>query len=118
MYKNRLEERLRKSDTRFDFFIQDGIAGHVETNFEGFDSLFKKTLAQVEYDSKNAAPKKPKSFQQSEKSSKTIKGSGLIETKEEKKQRELENKARNELDDEEIERNRELLRGKYVCLLF
>jgi len=98
MYKNRLQE---------------GIAGHVETNFEGFDSLFKKTLAQVEYESKNAAPKKPKSFQQSEKSSKTIKGSGLIETKEEKKQREQENKAKDELEDEEIERNRELLRGKY-----
>ncbi|CAG5099770.1 Oidioi.mRNA.OKI2018_I69.XSR.g16677.t1.cds [Oikopleura dioica] len=101
MYKNRLE---------------DGIAGHLETNFDGFDSVFKKTLAQVEYDSKNAVPKKPRAFQQSEKSSKTIKGSGLIETKEEKKRREQEEsrmKQLDEPDEDEIQRNIERMKGSY-----
>ena len=96
MYKNRLE-------SGFDAILCG--------NYENFDLVFKKTLAQVEFNSKTAGPKKPRSFEQSEKSVKSVKGSGLIETKteaKERKQREAE------LTESDIQANLAKLKGKMV----
>ena len=96
LYKNRLES---------------GFNSILCGNYDNFDAVFKKTLAQVEFSSKNAGPKKPRTFNQSEKSVKSVKGSGLIETKTEAKQRK-EREA--ELTESDIQANLAKLKGKMV----
>ena len=99
LYKNRLE-------SGFDAILCG--------NYDNFDAVFKKTLAQVEFSSKNAGPKKPRTFNQSEKSVKSVKGSGLIETKTEAKQRK-EREA--ELTESDIQANLAKLKGKMVRII-
>ena len=98
MYKNRLE---------------NGLVAHLSGNFEDFNSTFEPTLLKIEQTAKLQGPARPRRYDETEKSVKSVKGSGLIETKDDRKKKEEERKEKQTADDE-LQANIEKMRNKFV----
>jgi len=101
MYKNRLES---------------GFVAHLNTsNYANFEPTFKAILAIIEKNAKSQGKNnKPRRFEDSEKSVRTVKGSGLIETREDQKTRIKEESQRAVLTEDDIEANKAKIRSKFL----
>lgn len=90
--------------------LENGIYSHLNNSFSNFGGIFHKTLNQIESTAKTAGPKKARKFQDSEKAVKSVKGSGLIETKESRNERE---QLKKQTEDDELEKNRQKMRERF-----
>ena len=100
MYKNRLES---------------GFSAHLNASYDSFSAPFEAILAAVEQLAKAQGPAKPRKWEESGKSVRSVKGSGLIETKEEAKTRKnAENAKGDQLTEEDIKANLDKLRTKHA----
>merc|ERR1712062_230716 len=104
MYKNQLD---------------DGFLALTNTDFSKFGDLFQLVLKKIENEARHQKPNKPRTFSQSEKASKTVGGSGLIEKKEWKDELEKKNEKYSKknskkemIDDDTIEENIKKLMSK------
>lgn len=93
--------------------LESGLVAHLSGDFEDFGAMFNRTLASIEQTAKSQGPARPRRFDESEKSVKSVKGSGLIETKDERKKKEEERKERQTAETDEIEANRERMMRKF-----
>jgi len=100
MYKNRLES---------------GFSAHLSASYDSFSAPFEAILAAVEQLAKTQGPAKPRKWEESGKSVRSVKGSGLIETKEEAKTRKNAESAKgDQLTEDDIKANLDKLRTKHA----
>ena len=93
--------------------LESGLISNLGASFDGFDRHYSAILKRVETESKNESKnKKPGTFEESAKSKKTVEGSGLIEKKEWKEERE-KREGKKEISAEEIEENKKALAKKF-----
>merc|ERR1711990_65970 len=86
--------------------LESGLISNLGASFDGFERHYAAILKRVETESKNESKnKKPGTFEESAKSKKTVEGSGLIEKKEWKEERE-KREGKKEISAEEIEENK------------
>merc|ERR1711937_321842 len=92
--------------------LESGLISNLGASFDGFERHYAAILKRVETESKNESKnKKPVTFEDSAKSKKTVEGSGLIEKKEWKEERE-KREGKKEISAEEIEENKKALAKK------
>ena len=93
--------------------LESGLISNLGASFDGFERHYAAILKRVETESKNESKnKKPGTFEESAKSKKTVEGSGLIEKKEWKEERE-KREGKKEISAEEIEENKKALAKKF-----